>query len=437
MAALSLDERVRLIRDGGVQIAALVASSLIGLVMVPLLLAELGATQYGLWMTASALAGVLAVVDLGLGMTITREVAGGDADARFVASAGGVYVLLGIACGAVVGVTGLAIPGGRAVFAFTGVALAADLANMYSVSVLNGLRRFGTVGTLTVATVALRALGLLVLLERHAGLSVMVAWQASCAVVGLLAGLGVVGRLRPDLRIGLRLDLAALRARSQFALGHQLANAAGVIAWRAPQLLVGWICGSALVAPFTVAQKFPVIFELVLWKASDVLVPAVSARSQTRAIVADMLALGTRVTLFLALPGFVALWLLAPVLLDAWVGDTSADSVLVFRLVTAAVLAEGISHAAEQVLWGLGVAGNLLAIAAMRAGFVIALCVALVPPFGIVGGAIAMLAGIAIGSVAYLQLAARHCGVRPLALVIDAVRGLPDVTSLVFTRRRA
>src|SRR5262249_9400590 len=112
-ASLPLHERVRLMRDGLLQNVALVVSGVVGIVIVPIVLHGLGEAAYGFWLMAGSLAAVLGCVDLGLGMTTTREVAAArnDETARIVRSAGNLYLALGVAGGVVLFVAGEAMRG--------------------------------------------------------------------------------------------------------------------------------------------------------------------------------------------------------------------------------------------------------------------------------------------------------------------------------------
>src|SRR3954447_26280196 len=63
----------RLVRDALTNYSATVVAGLTGLLMVPILLHQLGAEQYGLWVGVLLMAGVIPL-DFGLGWSLTREI---------------------------------------------------------------------------------------------------------------------------------------------------------------------------------------------------------------------------------------------------------------------------------------------------------------------------------------------------------------------------
>lgn len=74
----------------------------------------------------------------------------------------------------------------------------------------------------------------------------------------------------------------------------------------------------------------------------------------------EILKVGTRWSCGLALPLCFGLWIIAPNLLQAWLGEARPDTVLVLRLTCAAVFAEALGHGAMQVLWAGGAARTVL-----------------------------------------------------------------------------
>ena len=53
-----------------------VASAVVGILMVPIVLVRLGPELYGLWAIALSVSGLFAVLELGLGRALVRDVAG-------------------------------------------------------------------------------------------------------------------------------------------------------------------------------------------------------------------------------------------------------------------------------------------------------------------------------------------------------------------------
>ncbi len=110
---LDLSQRVRLMRDGLIHYSSVLVSGLVGLVLVPILLAGLGEEPYGLLIAAVALASLLATLDTGLGWSLTRAVASdpggtcGEETTQLVQTVGRLYVVIGCTGALLVAVLGL------------------------------------------------------------------------------------------------------------------------------------------------------------------------------------------------------------------------------------------------------------------------------------------------------------------------------------------
>ena len=270
--ALAVDERVRLMRDGVINYLGMFCSGLVGIFMVPILLGGLGAELYGLWIAVLAVAGIVGVLDFGLGWSVMRAVAaalsGEDAEetARFVRAAGHAYLILGMLGAALIGTLSvplsaglhLSVEGQRlapAVFGLVGLAFLGDQLLAFAMAVLHGLRRFDVATLASIAALLLRATGTVALLAAAHGLVAVAVWHAVTSMVSGFLALTVVGRLAPayHVRAG-RVDWRLLRARLPFGLTSMLTAATSAIIWDAPQLLIGVIRGSSS-SPTTASSR--------------------------------------------------------------------------------------------------------------------------------------------------------------------------------------
>jgi FkbM family methyltransferase len=425
---LPLQERVRIIRDGIINYSGLLFSGLIGLVLVPILLHGLGSEQYGLWIAAMAVTGLAGSFDLGMGPTITQAIASETGApqpevSRYVTSAGASFLALGVVGGLIIALLGLPLSGALslspaarqlapAVFVLAGVLFLAKELLAFTRAVLVGLRRFDAANFLAAAWVFLAALGTVALLALGRGLLAVAAWQSGSALAGALASLLVVVWLQP--RFSLRpsgFEWQALRQRLPFSLTSQLTDAAIRVVWEAPALLIGLFRGSIAIVPYHIGQKFPVAVSQVSWCAAEALYPAASPEEagaeqpRRRAI----LELGVRWVVVLVLPLAVVLWIVAPSLLQAWIGSVPPETTSVLRLSAAAVLVDALGVGAFYVLWGSGAVGSVFLVFSAVAATQVGLGIWLLLRMGVAGMAWAMLAAMALGSVALLYLAARSC----------------------------
>lgn len=431
-------------RDGLINTAEPLVSRAVGLLLVPFLLKGLGAEAYGLWLAAAAVAALAATVDFGLEWSVTREVAAASSApareeaARFVAAAGGAFLLLGAAGAAATAVLGVPLSAGLhlgaqnakiapAVFALAGVVFFADRLMLFAASVLAGLRRFDAVNKLGAAAALLRAAGLVVLVTGGAGLLAAAVWEAAVALSAGLAAIAVVGRVQPAyLFYPRRFQFKTLRPHIGPGLSASCAAAVGASYWQIPPLLLGMVGGAAWIAPYHIAQKFPLAVLSLSERVASVLFPAASrhARAQDLPRVREVLEVGVRWLAVLALPLCLLLFLLAPNLLLAWLGQAPPSTVHVLRLTAAVVFFDALAGGAIEVLWGCARTWAVLAILSVFAAANFFLGYALLHSNGIAGAAWAMFLTMSACSLTLLILAARACGVDVLELIESTFKGL-------------
>ncbi len=453
--ALAVDERVRLMRDGVFNNASVIVAGVIGIILVPIMLRGLGTESYGVWIAALSVVGVVGLFDFGLGLSVTREVAASldratrGETARYVKAARNAYFLVGVAGAILIAVLGLPLQGGLhlsppnqkiapMVFVLAGVAFLADRLLTFTMAVLRGLRRFDTSNGLAIIWALWRAFGFIALMKLGTGLLAVMVWQAVATWAAAWAGQTVVSKLQAEFRFGLgRFDWNLVRTHLPFGIASQLTTIAEVMIWQMVPVVVGLVLGPGWIAPFYIAQRFPVALGPIIWSTADALFPAVSQHQGDGEIARtrEILEVGTRWTIVVALPLCLVLTAIAPELLQAWVGEARPASVLVLRLITAAVFMEGVAAPSFQMLWGRGEVRTLLIVSSSLAGASLVLSLALLPRLGMAGAAWGLLLPMLLAAVAYLCVASQVCQTRLRDLLPRAMDGLllPFLACLVTT----
>ncbi len=441
---LGVDERIRLMHDGVINNSSLLVSGVVGIFLVPIMLRGLGVESYGLWIAALSVVGVVGLFDFGLGLSVTREVAASlnnasrSESARFVQAARNAFFLIGVAGGILIATLGLPLSRGLhlsaasremapMVFVLAGVAFLAERLLTFTMAVLRGLRRFDISNLLAIIAALGRAFGIIALIKVGTGVLAVMIWQVVATGLAAWAGHAVVGGLEAEFRSDLgRLDWNLVRAHLPFGFASQVTTVAEVMIWQLVPVIVGLVLGSGWIAEYSIAQKFPTSVGPIIWSTADALFPAVSQHQSDPGIARtrEILEIGTRWTVVLALPLCLGLLILAPELLQAWVGEVRPDTVLVLRLITAAVFLEGFAAASFQTLWGRGEMRTLLFIASCLALTTLGLTLALLPRMGIAGAAWGLLLSTLLGAIAYPNVASRICKVRVRDLVHTTFDGL-------------
>ena len=314
------------------------------------------------------------------------------------------------------------------VFALTGICFLGDRLLTFTTAVLRGLRRFDLTNLLAIAMAVFRAAGIVALIETGRGVVGVMVWQVAATAAAAWAGQAMIGRLEP--RFGFRLGWfrwSQVRSNLAFSLASQLTTIVEVMIWDVAPLVVGLVLGSVWIVPYYIAQRFPTSVGPVIWSIAEAIFPAASQHQKDREIdrTREILEVGTRWIVVVALPLCMGLGIVAPHLLQAWVGNVPPGSALILRLITLAVFMEGISAASIQVLWGRGAMRTLVIVPCCLMVASLGLTLALLPRLGIIGAAWGLAAPMFIASVVYLYIGAHTCGTRVRRVMRVAGEGLP------------
>lgn len=417
----------RLIRDSLINYTGIIVSGLVSILLVPILIKGLGTETYGLWIAALALVGLLMGVDLGLEWSIPRAIATSNEPnsemLKFVATAANLYLLIGFCGAAIIGAAGLALAGnlhlseenlrmGRTTFLLAGLIFLTNQPLKFANAVLSGLRRFDASNAIVIALVLTRAAGIIALLKAGGGLIAVASWYVIANTIVAIAALWIIGRL--DVRYRFqpgRLSVASLRGHLRFSLTSQLIAAVTRVFWESAPLFIGIFRGSAAVVPYHIGQRLPFAVSIIHDRAGNVIFPSASRNAQNSESTRNLLISGMRWILMLAIPICVLLWILAPLILNLWLGSAPVETITIMRLTTAAVFFDAIGAASLHILWGRGSTLTILSVLCGMAAASILLGLFLLQRIGIVGMAWGFLIPMIVGSLFLLYSGARAASI--------------------------
>ena len=350
--------------------------------------------------------------------------------APLITTAGTAWILIGIVGGLIIATLGLPLSKGlhlsdsnrsiaATVFALTGASFLCDRALALTTAVLSGLRRFDLTNSLATLAALVRAIGIIVLLKTGSGVVAVMVWQGVSTLATAVAGQFMIRHLQPDFRFRVgSVHWSLLRSRLAIGLASQLTSIVEIMIWDIAPLVVGLVLGSKWIVVYYIAQQFPISLGPVISSTAEALFPAASQHRGDRAVdrMCEILEVGTRWIVVLALPLCMGLWIVAPKLLQAWVGTVPEGAILCLRLITLAVFMEGFSAASIQVLWGRSAIRTLVIIPCVLLAASLELTLLLLPRIGIVGAAWGLAIPMCIASLVYLHIGARTCGIRATQL---------------------
>lgn len=417
---------VTVARNVSTRYLAILAETVIGLVMLPFNLTHLGTAEYGLWVLLGSITVHFSVLDLGYGGALVKFMAQYRAhrNARalneiastlfFVFSAiglvaYGVAVLVAFNLGHIFRLTPDQAETGKWILMIIAVHISMNFPFSVFGGVISGFQRYDANNMVAiVSSVAVAIVNAAVLLAGH-GLVALVAATTCVRIVTYFVYRSNAYRIFPELHISpslFRRD--RLREVTGFSVYSSVIDWANKLNYDLDEIVIGVFLGSAPVAVWAVADRIISGIQRLTNQVNGVLFPFIVDSDQTNktARLQRLLLEGTRISVATVVPIAVALMLLATPLVRAWVGPKMLGSVPVIQIL-AVVVALRVGNATGTTL--LKGAGRVryLAIVNLSTGVAnLVLSALLVKPFGLTGVAIGTLLPVTAATVFILFPAA-------------------------------
>jgi O-antigen/teichoic acid export membrane protein len=406
----------RAVRNIGSGYAGAAVNGLVLILLTPLVVRHLGASQYGIWVLATAIGSYLGFLNAGSGAAGVRAVARlsgtgriGEAS-RDVGSIFRIYLIVGLVAASTLIVLSFTtldlfhVPGvdqaqARALLILIGLNFLISFPFGVTRSVLAGLHQFHLLGAVEVVWAVFRLVATVVLLGQGFGLLALGVIQLVASIGGHLTRWVLIRRVAPQIHLtggpewrGLSADASIFSALS---FGYESLR---TLFDNADLLLLGILAGPAAVGIFSVGASLASFVSKGLQPISGVLFPMASEMEAQgrRSEAARLLEVGTRVNLALALPLVTILLVDGPSLLRFWVGDGFESSYPVLAAFALANLMMAASLASSTLLFGVGRIGVLLGAEAVRYVLNLALVLVLYRWFDFTGMALGTLVSIVV-----------------------------------------
>lgn len=410
-AAHSLNARPRAVAKNALTgYLTLGLGALLGLVVTPILLRELGTTGYGVWALALGAIGYIGLLELGLGLATTTRVAatesdGPDALSRVLSASLLLHCLI-----AVIGIlfsAGLvwlfpilfSVPDSlrsdaRLSVFLVGVWLSVTfIANVYQSCLLGTGRMYvaNFAGFLVGAAVSVAQV---VVVTGGGGLPELGLVQALGGGVTLFAFRRAVRRALPGIRLSWRLvERRVIRRLLSLGWRNAISSAAATIAFGSDVILVGLLLSPAAAAAFAIPQRAYLLLQRVTAGVASSLGPAHAhaAAHATKLRRFRLYTLSVNVSMAFALIGGLSVAVYAEPLLDLWLSDVppGAGGVLVALCVLLILHVPGAS--AYHLLLSSERATDLVRITVPAAALNVVASITLTLAFGTIGPALGSL----------------------------------------------
>jgi O-antigen/teichoic acid export membrane protein len=397
---------------------AIAVDSLIGLMMLPFNVGHLGKSAYGLWALTASVTVYFSVLDLGFGGALIKFVAQyralkqRDALNEILSTMFVVFSLIGTVafiatCILVWQVDNIfnispdQVSTGRHLLFTIGSYVAIRFCcNIYG-TVVYGFQRYYLNNLWSIFISVVVALVNVYVLTHGHSLTTLVISTTTVRVLALGGFVWNAYRAYPGLVVRPRLfRKARLREVTSFSLYILILDWSAKLNYSADAMVIGATLTTSAVAIWTLGQRMAEVVQQLSYQLTTALFPLVvdSDAAQRHERLRLILTQCTRWSLALAVPLCIGLSIMARPVIEAWVGPSFEESVIVARLLLAVVLVKVGNGSAAMILRGAG-GHKLQAYANAITGIVnIGMSLALVHSLGLVGVALGTLIPVGVSA---------------------------------------
>jgi O-antigen/teichoic acid export membrane protein len=395
-------------RNVGTRYLAIVAETVIGLVMLPFNLSHLGPAEYGLWVLLGSLTVHFSTLELGYGSGLVKFVAQyrarRDPQALNEIASTLFYVFSALGIVAYLAVIGIALNlehlfsitpdqarSGQWMLLIIGVFIALNFPFGVYGGIISGFQRYDVNNAQAIITSLVVAVANAIVLLAGYGLVPLVAATTCVRILAYFVYRRNAYRVFPPLRIRPSLfRRERLKEVTGFSIYASIIDWANKLNYQMDQVVIGVFLGSPAVAVWAPAERIISGVQRLTNQVNGVLFPTVvdSDASQQQHRLQEILLQGTRLSLVMVVPIAAALFMLADPLVKAWLGSNYehvAGCVPIIQILAVAVVVRVGNSTGNTLLKGTG-EHRLLAWVNLGTGLVNALLsVALIGRYGLIG----------------------------------------------------
>jgi O-antigen/teichoic acid export membrane protein len=410
---------VTVARNVSTRYLAIIAETVIGLVMLPFNLTHLGTAEYGLWVLLGSITVHFSVLDLGYGGALVKFMAQYRAhrNARalneiastlfFMFSAIGLVaygaaVLVAFNLDHLFKITPDQAQTGKWILMIIAVHISLNFPFSVFGGVISGFQRYDANNMVAIASsIAVAVVNAAVLLAGY-GIVALVAATTCVRIIAYFVYRSNAYRIFPELQIRLSLFRRdRLREVTGFSVYSSIIDWANKLNYQLDELVIGALIGSSAVAVWAPAERIITGTQRLTNQLNGVLFPVIvdSDASQQKQRLQQIMLQGTRLSLVMVVPIAAALILLADPLIHAWLGPKKAPAMAgaipVIQILAIAVAIRVGNATGNTVLKGAG-EHRMLAFVNLGTGVAnLVLSVLLIKSYGLVGVAVGTLIPIA------------------------------------------
>lgn len=335
---------------------------LVGVAAVPALIEALGTERFGLLSMIWMMIGYFTLFDFGIGRALTKLVADhiGLGQQEKVPVLAWTALILVASVGAVVGVAFVVLAPmmvqalniapsllveTTSALRWIGLAIPFVLVATALTGLLDAFRRFSLINLVRIPLGIFTFVGPLTATHFSQSLEVVASVLVAGRILGFLVIGAMCGRVVPGLYANRAFRGPLLRPLVRFGGWLTISNVVGPLMVYFDRFFIAALLGAAAVAYYTIPYDVLTRFFFIATAVTQVLFPAFTvAFKQNRARARELFVQGAEMILVAMIPISAAVLLIAPELLEAWVGqEFSAASTTTARLLAVGVLINSVT----------------------------------------------------------------------------------------------
>ena len=397
----------RLLSSSTLTLAALAANVVASLILVPFLITHLGDRWYGTWIVIGSVLGYFTVLELGVFTAAERYVSLSFARQdwaeanRVLTTCGGLYLVAGLA--ALAAVLGAAAtvpwwvgdPETTATVRAALIILGVDLALFFPASLANAVivarMRFDIAAALQIAKTVVRTALILYVVAHGGGIVALAVITLATNTGERLLKIWMARRLFPGMRLSPRLfQPEMVRRYVGFGAYSFASEIAEKIRFNVDVVLIGAILGAAPVTIYNIAARLISYYMQVVVSSVGFMLPVFVDRlgkGDTGSLRRDFLFSAKLSAMVAAVIGG-GLLLTGEQVIRVWIGPDYAVAYAPLAVLTASIMVELAQTPSTHLLLALGRHRYLAVLGGIEALANLALSLALILPFGLLGVAL-------------------------------------------------
>ena len=376
--------------------------------LTPFILNRIGESVYGMWVLVGSLASYGSLLDFGIANAITKYVAEYQARDQFdqarslIATALCLFTIIGLVAIIIGVVFAVILPhlfnvpsDQRFTFSWlvflSGIGMGLSLPCATPIAILRGIHRFDLINIISIIGMLLFAGLTVTVLQLGWGPLGMAAVNILVNLVMQVPTVWLIRRNAGGLHFGWsgakRNDIKTV---FRFSSALVVINLAGQFQNKTDEIVVGAFLPVSVVTPYSIAHRLSSLPQILTEQFMKVIMPLASKlhSEDDHERLRRLYLISTRLTLASFIPLGLGAAILAKSFLSAWVGKAYAPFAGLAALLIFASLFDTLMWPANAILQGMA-RHRLLAVSAIASGVVnMAISVALVRPFGLVGVAL-------------------------------------------------